>query len=57
MTHFLLLILFVVCVAVLFGVYSAGSVKNKAFAATKVFLEFVGIGLILAWIFYFLPTQ
>jgi hypothetical protein len=57
MRHFLFLILFALSVAVVFGVLANGSTKARVFAGAKVFLEFVGIGLILAWIFYFLPMR
>ena len=55
MLHFGFFLLFAALVAVCFGVLADGSSAAKARQGVKVFAEFVGIGLILAWICYFLP--
>ncbi|HYP51220.1 MAG TPA: hypothetical protein VEQ34_09790 [Pyrinomonadaceae bacterium] len=57
MTQFLLFIGFAFFVAGVFGAVANGDIKSRILYATKVFCEFVGIGLILAWIFYFLPNN
>ncbi|HEX8396204.1 MAG TPA: hypothetical protein VF644_02075 [Pyrinomonadaceae bacterium] len=57
MTQFLLFIAFAFFVASVFGAVANGGIKSRILYATKVFCEFVGIGLILAWIFYFLPNN
>lgn len=57
MTQFLLFISFAFFVAGVFGAVANGDIKSRILYATKVFCEFVGIGLILAWIFYFLPNN
>ncbi len=57
MTHFLLFLLFALMVGCVFGALATGDAKSRVLYATKVFFEFVGIGLVLAWIFYFLPTS
>ncbi|HEX9927463.1 MAG TPA: hypothetical protein VGB02_02840 [Pyrinomonadaceae bacterium] len=57
MTQFLLFIAFAFFVAAVFGAVANGGIKSRILYATKVFCEFVGIGLILAWIFYFLPNN
>lgn len=55
MILFLYLIGFAVFVAVAFAVMSSGTVKEKVFYGLKVFGQFVGISLVLAWILYFIP--
>jgi hypothetical protein len=55
MKHFLYLIGFALFVAVVFGALSSGDTKKKALHGVRVFVEFTGVALILAWIFYFIP--
>lgn len=55
MISFLYLIGFAAFVAVVFGVIQTGELREKALYGGKVFLQFVGISLVLAWILYFLP--
>ncbi len=55
MIHFLYLIGFAFFAAVVFGVVTAGTSKEKVIYGVKVFAQFVIISLVLAWIFYFLP--
>jgi hypothetical protein len=57
MTQFLLFISFALFVGAVFGAVANGTPKNRILYAVRVFFEFVGIGLILAWIFYFLPAS
>ncbi|MCC6327440.1 MAG: hypothetical protein IT174_02910 [Acidobacteria bacterium] len=55
MIHFLYLVAFALFVSVCFGVFSQGETKEKVWYATKTFLEFVGISLLIAWVLYFIP--
>lgn len=55
MIHFIYLIGFALFVAVAFSVFSTGSEKEKVIYGIKIFGQFIGISLIMAWIFYFLP--
>jgi hypothetical protein len=49
------MILFAALVAVIFGLISRDTSRERFFYGIKVFAEFVGIGLALAWLLYFLP--
>ena len=55
MTHFLVMILFAAIVALIFGVVARDTTRDRLFYGLKVFAEFMGIGLALAWLLYFLP--
>lgn len=55
MLHFLFLLLFAAVTAAAFAVFAAGSTAVKIRHALKVFAEFVGVSLLIAWICYFLP--
>ena len=55
MIHFLYLVGFAFFVSVVFGVIADGTVRDRIIYATKIFLEFVGISLIAAWVLYFIP--
>jgi hypothetical protein len=55
MIHFIFLLGFAFFVAAAFAVFSEGDMKDRLWYGLKVFLQFVGISLIVAWIFYFLP--
>ncbi len=55
MKHFLYMVGFALFVAVIFGVLYNGDAKRKFLHGLRVFAEFAGIALILAWIFYFIP--
>lgn len=55
MTHLLVMILFAVLVSLLFGLVARDTTKDRFFYGMKVFAEFMGIGLALAWLLYFLP--
>ncbi|MCU0240442.1 MAG: hypothetical protein MUC29_13460 [Pyrinomonadaceae bacterium] len=55
MNHFLYLLLFGVLISVVFAVFFDGDNKAKAIHGLKTFGQFVGISLLLAWVFYFIP--
>lgn len=55
MIHFFYLISFALFVSIAFAVFSKGSNKERIIYALKTFGQFVGISLLLAWIFYFIP--
>ena len=55
MIHFLFFLIFAVLTAVAFGIFHGGKTIEMVRHGVKVFAEFVGIGLVLAWICYFLP--
>ena len=55
MRHFLLMIVFAALVAVVFGAIGRETRRGAVFYGLKIFAEFVGIGLALAWILYWLP--
>lgn len=55
MIHFLYLVGFGLFVSICFGVFAAGTAKEKLWYGGKTFLQFVGISLIIAWILYFIP--
>jgi undecaprenyl pyrophosphate phosphatase UppP len=49
------MILFASIVAVVFGVVARDTKRERLLYGAKVFAEFIGIGLALAWLLYFLP--
>lgn len=55
MIHFLYLVGFAFFVAVAFGVFASGELKEKIVYAVKVFAQFLVVSLVLAWVFYFIP--
>ncbi len=55
MIHFLYLVGFAFFVSVCFGVFAAGSTKERIWYGTKTFIQFVGISLVIAWVLYFIP--
>lgn len=55
MRHFLLMIVFAAFVAVIFGIVGREKPAERLTYGTKIFAEFVGIGLALAWVLYWLP--
>lgn len=55
MKHLLVMMLFAALVAVVFGVVARNSQRERLLYGLKVFAEFVGIGLLLAWLLYFFP--
>lgn len=55
MIHFLVMMLFALIVALVFGVVARETLRERLLYGLKVFAEFMGIGLALAWLLYFLP--
>lgn len=55
MSHFLLMLTFAGFVAVVFGVISRESGRQRFRYGLKVFLEFAIVGFTLAWVLYWLP--
>lgn len=55
MIHFALMLVFAAIVAVVFGTISKDNLHDRIKYSLRVFLEFVLVGLLLAWVFYFLP--
>jgi hypothetical protein len=49
------MILFAALVAVVFGVVARNNSRERAIYGLKIFAEFIGIGLALAWLLYFFP--
>lgn len=47
--------LFAALVSVVFGVVARDTQRERMLYGLKVFAEFMGIGLVLAWLLYFLP--
>lgn len=55
MRHFLVMILFAAFVAIVFGIVGREKPSERFTYGAKIFAEFVGIGLVLAWVLYWLP--
>lgn len=55
MRHFLVMTVFAVAAAVVFGVVAKDSPRDRLLYGLKVFLEFLAIALVLGWVLYFLP--
>ena len=56
MTHLGMMSLFAALVGLVFGLVSPqGTWRGKVWAGARTFGEFVGVGLLLAWILYFFP--
>jgi len=55
LTHFALMILFALLVALVFGVVGREGEQGRTRYGLKIFLEFVGVGFVLAWLLYFVP--
>lgn len=55
MRHFLVMTAFAVLAAVVFGTVAKESNSERLWYGLKVFLEFLVIGLALAWVLYFIP--
>lgn len=55
MIHFLYLIGFGTFVSIMFAIFADGDLKAKLLYGLKIFAQFIGISLLLAWIFYFIP--
>jgi len=57
MTHVFWMSLFAALTAVVFGVVSKGSERQRLVYGLKVFGEFLAVAFILGWILYFLPFR
>jgi len=55
MRHFLVMTAFAALSAVVFGAVAKDSNRERLMYGIKVFAEFMVIGLVLAWILYFIP--
>ena len=55
MKHFLVMTAFAALAAVVFGTVAKDSSRERVVYGLKVFAEFMVIGLVLAWILYFIP--
>jgi hypothetical protein len=53
--HFLFMLLFAALVAVVFGVVGREGAQHRLRYGLKVFAEFLGVGLALAWLLYWVP--
>jgi len=55
MRHFLVMTAFAALAAVVFGTVAKETKSDRLSYGLKVFLEFLIIGLALAWVLYFIP--
>jgi hypothetical protein len=55
MRHFLVMIAFAALASVVFGTVAKDSKHERLTYGLKVFLEFLIIGLLLAWLLYLVP--
>jgi hypothetical protein len=55
MRHFLVMTAFAALAAVVFGAVAKDSNRERFMYGLKVFAEFMVIGIVLAWILYFIP--
>ena len=55
MIHFLYLIAFSLLVSVAFAIFTKGTEKEQFISGLKYFAQFVGVSLLMAWVFYFIP--
>ena len=55
MRHFLVMTAFAALAAVVFGTVAKDTKHDRIVYGVKVFAEFLVIGLVLAWILYFIP--
>jgi hypothetical protein len=55
MTHLLVMMLFAALAGVVMGLLTRETAREQFRYGLKVFGEFVLIGLLLAWVLYFLP--
>jgi len=57
MIHFIYLLIFAFFVSIVFGAISNGTAKERVIYGVKTFLQFVIISLVMAWVFYFIPSN
>jgi hypothetical protein len=53
--HFLVMMLFATLASLVFGAMAKDTGRERMIYGVKVFAEFMVIGLLLAWILYFIP--
>lgn len=53
--HFLVMVLFAALASVVFGAMAKDTGRERVIYGLKIFAEFVGFGLLLGWILYFIP--
>lgn len=49
------MVLFAALASVVFGAMAKDSPRERVLYGLKVFAEFIGFGLVLGWILYFIP--
>lgn len=49
------MILFAIFVALIFGIVGRERGRDRLLYGIKIFAEFIGVGLGLAWLLYFIP--
>ncbi len=55
MRHFLVMTVFAMLAAVVFGAVAKDTTQERVLYGLKVFAEFMVIGLVLGWVLYFIP--
>ena len=55
MRHFLVMTLFAALASIVFGAMGKETTRERLLYGVKVFAQFMGIGLALSWILYFIP--
>lgn len=55
MTHLLVMSVFAMLVAVGFGVIGRDGWRARSLYGLKIFVEFMGVGLVIAWLLYWIP--
>ena len=55
MRHFLVMTTFAALAGIVFGTVAKDSNQDRLIYGLKVFAEFMLIGLVLAWLLYFIP--
>lgn len=49
------MLLFAALVSVVFGIIGRETPRARLIYGLKIFAEFVGVGIVLAWLLYFIP--
>lgn len=49
------MVLFAALASIVFGAMTKDTARERVFSGLKVFAQFIGFGLILGWILYFIP--
>lgn len=55
MRHFLIICIFAGLVSLAFGIVGRETLHDRFFYGLKLFIEFIGIALILGWGIFYLP--